>query len=290
MSYIPKVFTDPEKEAMIYQPFQALPRESLHFLYGVNCYHFAVGYPYPIFAKIDLQGFIIIKYIEITSGLPSRIKKFADLITSNDTGLSDFIGCTIEGCTEDSIENCGRELVRRPGYQTLALFFGASEYKGMDKYDFHFANVCEDGSLKYKVPCQPAQHVESISMTEVETGCDFHSFLLAPNNMKPKIMTGWETRKIAIQTPNGNAVEIEELLSMPRGVGVSVSNQLALMPPVAFLIQSNPLRVPSPLWPNEIPFMPSEFSSSIERSLDDPVRGEENERNIAALVKTLGLF
>ncbi len=191
--------------------FENIPPLRRHFIYGVNCYQFALGHHVPMVAIYGVQDepkLRVLDYIKAQPGNSYVQSKDAHLITT--ATLQEKL---IDGCLQDGLVRIKQDAALAKGWHKIAFYMRSS-----DK-DFHFARVHENGTCEDKLVLFHPQRHENTPKTI--HGYRLKAFFAAPSGIEP-----WEMKHVA------------EMVTIKRGRG---STDIALMTPHRSMNGSPPM-------------------------------------------------
>lgn len=167
--------------------------DELHYIYGANCFHHAIGYPDAvIFCERFKDDALFANYMTLFPGsaMPDASKS-----------LLGFYEDILNGCLEEGMTDTGKDIITKEGSRTIALLIGEGPAGGND---FHFAYLNENNEWEAKVPMRGVKLYRSIEELESDSKYKFMNFFQCPNGLTPMAL-----RNIQTETVNIGAAKLE---------------------------------------------------------------------------------
>lgn len=210
----------------------------LHFIYGVNCFQYAMGFHTPVMsilargALIDRPELTVVAYAMLSPGNAARRLGGWSLFPRN--GLK----ILFQEAAREGLQSTGPELVRREGFRTLALFFNKQAM------DFHFAVLEPDGRWSSKVPFDIPRTYESVEDVAKAEEVAFASYMLAPEGYGQRFAAAHPSLQRAAAPGGGEVILLEQ-------GDVHAANRMMFNAAngMAALVKSENMLVPLPAWP-----------------------------------------
>jgi hypothetical protein len=212
--------------------------QDLHFVYGVNCFQYAVGSETPIFTTTQRDEKTLLHYARLNPGVEDTAYKLGQ-----DQPLHTFKNVVIEGCLAEGMVDCGTSFTQEKGHKTIGVFF--AEYG--DSFDFHFVRS-EGDKWVSKVPFDIRRSFDSISaVTASYPKYHFDRYMLVPHDFTPKSLLGMKIDDF-VAGSGDKKVELKKAASLIAPVRWSWPYEVMPEHTVMFCAEENQL-YPLPPWP-----------------------------------------
>jgi hypothetical protein len=217
-----------------FEDYASFPPEDLHYIYGVNCYQHAIGYPNPIFYRCECDGEEFVYYVKLQPGSISNLDMPRTATTK------EYSNRIIANCEEDGLIFCGDRCVVREGYRTLAFYTDT-----FCEQDFHFAFLNDKGLWETKCPWIAPRAFKDVRAAGLGQ-FQLRGYLLAPDGFLPKAISEWVPKSVGIITSSNRVI----LLDKVPEIEAHCAPTLVFRPKHAacYLTKYNAV-FPGPLWP-----------------------------------------
>lgn len=207
------------------QKLRTLPARDLHFVYGVNCYQFAIGYLPPIINRLTTDGSDYIEYVGLFPGAPSA-QRVNDI--TKPPSLQAGIQSIIAGCREDGLIDCEKTPLFKRGHTTVAMLI--KDKGGSDnKFDFHFAQIARDGSCFSKLPYRTPVRHNNVGELERDISYQLNRYFLVPNNLVPQSIKAWNAEAVIIKLGDDRPITLMEFKAALQPQGSFLFGERVLM-------------------------------------------------------------
>ena len=202
-------------------------RNDLHFIYGVNCYQFALGdYTPYVCAYCHKDGNLSLTYLSMLPGDPKAPEpSFEDPPTPSD--LEAYKTALVKGCHDDGLIDIGTSFQQKEGHDTVALLFDATapvfhflKYSNGEWLSkFSMGNVTSYPSLEAALKSINAQ---------TKHAYELRSYFQVPHGTVPLIVKGMETENVLARSSDGSLQPLkrfflEKLSWEPSGHSIEIN-------------------------------------------------------------------
>jgi len=227
------------------------PRNDLHFIYGINCYQFAIGdyTPYVCAYRQDDEK-VTLTYLSMTPGDPTAPQpSFEDPPTPSD--LEAYKASVAQGCLADGLINTGTTFEQKEGHTTVSLLFDTSNPS------FHFLKYSNgDWLSKFSmgwVTRYPSLE-EAIKETQNLTNqtYELRNFFLVPKGTVPLIVRRIETENILARSSDSTLQPLKQFFLEKLSLNLEniPGHSIELDPRKKEALHlDNKKRIPYPAWP-----------------------------------------
>lgn len=221
-----------------------------HYMYAVNCFQHAVGFPLPLVVIDSSPKYPDMRTLNYVTLKPGKlVNNDYDTLTDEEA-----IAHLIDKCKKDGLEVLDRKFEQRDGFRTLALFVN----HGQPRKDYHFAFLNQDNLWEDKVPFRGVRTYQNTTEIEKLTKYNFVSYLLCPEKLFPEelktveydeipLSSGKDGKKIAVIT-NGvsNLAGTPVIIKMGKDQAVLVEQKQLIPSPVVSNKEWQPFLVYKP--------------------------------------------
>lgn len=213
--------------------FDNVPPLRRHFVYGVNCYQFAMGHHVPMAILQGVKGMPKLRVLDYIKAQPGN--SYEQTRDAGQTTTATLQEKLIDGCLQDGLVRIKQDAALAEGWHKIAFYM-----RNSDK-NFHFARVHENGTSEDKFPLLPPQRHDDIPKTT--QGYRLKAFFAAPPGMRPwemkhaaetvTIKLGRGSTDLALFKPNGNMNGSPPMVVDPAAKSALLiqQNLLVAMPP-----------------------------------------------------------
>jgi hypothetical protein len=219
-------------------PFEAMKKlspEKRHFVYGVNCFQYALGFLTPVVARREQGDALCLLYVLPSPGRLTR----ADVAAVGDEGR--FQTLMVAKCQAEGLLDCGRKPVRQKGFRTLALYVRTTK----NGFDFHFTYQARQNLWVGKFPFQ---HPFAAPTPEAGGfGYRVVRFFLSPKGLVPQSVRALAT----VERTVGKGTQQARLLEVVNAARPDLTGTLLFcnLRTGTARIETLKLDVPMPAWP-----------------------------------------